>query len=102
MEGVPVGISPLAEVPFEARLFQNYPNPFNMNSEIRYRVSGFDQVQIAVFDLLGRVVATLVDERKGPGEYTLHFDAGQLASGTYLYRLKAGGAVLTRKMLLIR
>jgi hypothetical protein len=102
MEGVPLGLSPLADVPFEARLFQNYPNPFNMNSEIRYRVSGFDQVQIAVFDLLGRVVATLVDERKGPGEYTLHFDAGQLASGTYLYRLKAGSSVLTRKMILIR
>jgi hypothetical protein len=59
-------------------------------------------VKLQVFDLLGREVATLVDERKAPGDYTLRFDAGRLASGAYLYRLRAGAYVETRRMLLLK
>jgi hypothetical protein len=57
---------------------------------------------VKVFDVLGHEVATLLDEVKDPGTYTLHFDGSHLASGVYFYRLQAGGAVLSRKLLLLR
>jgi hypothetical protein len=97
-------------------LCQNYPNPFNPVTTIEYTVaaSGDHQavgqaqgrdagnVNLAVFDLLGREVAELVNERKGAGRYTVRFDAGRLASGTYVVRLNAGGVAATRRMQLIR
>ena len=60
------------------------------------------QVTLAVYDLLGREVVTLVDKRQVPGEYTVSFDAGELASGVYFIRLQASSEVLLRKMLLVR
>jgi len=89
-------------VPPTFALDQNYPNPFNGISDIEFRISDASDVTLKVFDLLGREVATLVNERKGPGIYTARFDAGGLASGTYLYRLKAGSLSQTRGMTLIR
>jgi hypothetical protein len=86
----------------ELELAQNYPNPCNPHSEIRYQVSAFGHVKLAVYDLLGREVTVLVEERKGPGSYTATFDGTGLSSGVYLCRLTAGGAVRTRKMLLLR
>jgi hypothetical protein len=83
-------------------LDQNYPNPFNGISDIGYRISESAEVKLQVFDLLGREVATLVDAQKEPGSYTARFEAGNLASGTYLYRLTAGGFTQARKMTLIR
>jgi hypothetical protein len=96
LEGVPLGLSPLADVPFEARLFQNYPNPFNLNSEIRYLISEFGPA------LRDREVATLVNERKKPGAYLVTFDANGLGSGVYLYRLQAGESNSTNRMLFLR
>jgi len=83
-------------------LLQNFPNPFNGISEIGFRISKSSEVKLQIFDMLGRVVVTLVDELKTPGTYTVPFDAGRLASGTYLYRLKAGSFSQTRKMFLLR
>jgi hypothetical protein len=99
----------------------NYPNPFNPATEIRFSVptpvanDGVDAggaagwVTLKVYDLLGREVAVLVDERKDPGTYTVTFNAhasggrsGGLASGVYLYRLTAGGSTITRRMLLTK
>jgi hypothetical protein len=95
--------------PGQIVLEQNYPNPFNPRTVIEYTVggargqgSGVSNVKLVIYDLLGREVAVLVDERKEPGSYEVQFDAKGLASGVYLYRLTAGSFVQTRKMLLVQ
>jgi phosphatidylserine/phosphatidylglycerophosphate/cardiolipin synthase-like enzyme len=88
--------------PAQFELMQNYPNPFNSISEIRYQIPDFGPAKLAVYDLLGREVAVLVDREVPRGSYSVRFDAGGLASGVYLYRLTAGSTVLTRKMILMR
>jgi hypothetical protein len=82
-------------------LEQNYPNPFNPSTGIGYRVSGFGMVTLKVYDLLGREVATLVNERKEPGRYVVAWDASKFSSGIYLCTLKAGSFVQTRKLVLV-
>jgi hypothetical protein len=83
-------------------LDQNYPNPFNPNSNIRYQISEFRYVKLAVYDLLGREVAVLVNEKKAPGSYEVTFDGSALATGVYFYRLAAGEYVGCRKMVLMK
>jgi hypothetical protein len=88
-----------ATIPVETALLQNYPNPFNPTTGIRYQVSGVSNVTLVVYDLLGREVAVLVNERKVPGTYEVSFGASGLSSGVYFYRLTAGNVVQTRKMI---
>jgi hypothetical protein len=90
------------ELPSTFALGQNFPNPFNPSSDIRYLISEFRMVQLAVYDLLGREVAMLVNEAKQPGAYSVRFNASGLASGVYLYRLTAGSFVETRKMIVLK
>jgi hypothetical protein len=90
------------ERPAGFQLMQNYPNPFNGISDVGFRIADLADVQLHVYDLLGREMATLVNERKAPGVYTVHFDAGGLPSGVYMYRLTAGRFSETRKMILSR
>jgi hypothetical protein len=90
------------ETPKEFALLQNYPNPFNPSTAIRYTLSEASQVRLSVYDMLGREVATLVNERQPVGAYQAVFNASQLASGTYFYKLQAGGFVQTKKMLLVK
>jgi WD40 repeat protein len=89
-------------VPTSFRLGQNYPNPFNPTTEIRYQVSGISNVTLAVYDLLGREVAVLVNERKTAGSYSVRFDGSGLASGVYFYRMQAGDFVQARRLILIK
>jgi hypothetical protein len=96
-------------LPVAFRLEQNYPNPFNPATHIGYSVgvaSGqwpvAGHVRLAVYDLLGREVAVLVDEQKVPGIYSVTFDAKGLSSGVYLYRLQVGSYNQTRRMCLVR
>jgi phosphatidylserine/phosphatidylglycerophosphate/cardiolipin synthase-like enzyme len=93
-------------VPETMGLLQNYPNPFNGMTAIGVRVQGTAgaarQVNVRVFDILGREVATLVDAPLAPGTYRLQFDASHLASGVYLCTMRAGGSTDTMKMLLVR
>jgi hypothetical protein len=97
------GVSVAEEPPIPAfRLEQNYPNPFNSSSDIRYLISDIGMVRLAVYDILGREVAVLVNEKKEPGSYRVTFDAAGLASGVYLYRLRTGERDLTRTMVLTR
>ena len=104
VEGTPTSVYDPHEgsIPTAFELYQNYPNPFNPATTIRYSVAREQQVTLAVYDLLGREVVTLVDKRQVPGEYAVSFDAGGLASGVYFIRLQAGSEVLLRKMLLVR
>jgi hypothetical protein len=83
-------------------LTQNYPNPFNPSTTITFDVPSAGAVSLAVFDMLGRRVATLVNEQLQPGRYRTTWDATGLPSGVYVYRLQAGGFVQTRKLLLAK
>jgi photosystem II stability/assembly factor-like uncharacterized protein len=102
-------ITPVVEHPQVATQFQlsqNYPNPFNPTTSIKYQVESRQYVTLTVYDVLGRLVATLVDREKAPGSYTVTFDGSKLPSGIYLYRLQAGpptgGFTQTRRMVLVK
>ncbi len=84
------------------RLAQNYPNPFNPTTTIGYDLPSASQVSLKVYDVVGREVATLVNEAQAAGEHTATFNGANLASGIYFYRLQAGNFVQTRKMLLVK
>jgi len=124
----PVSVARGSAFPADFALSQNYPNPFNPTTRIRYTVgrvvvpsgaflSGVEgpassNVSLIVYDLLGREVAVLVNEKKAPGSYEVSFsakggsasggDGSGLASGVYIYRLTAGTFVQSRKMVLIK
>ncbi len=89
-------------IPKEFTLGQNYPNPFNPSTEIRYQLPTPEWVTLKVFDILGQLVVTLMDEVKPRGEYTAVWDAQGMPSGVYFYRLTAGTFTDTKKMLLLR
>ncbi len=89
-------------VPREFQLLQNYPNPFNPSTTIRYELPKSSEVRLNVFDILGREVSVLVNERRDAGVHEVKCDAVGLASGVYFYRLVAGSFVQTCKMVLIR
>ena len=90
------------EEPASFILYQNYPNPFNPATTIAYELPMASRVRLTVLDLLGHEITTLVDERQAPGWHVVPFEAGRLASGTYLYRIEAGSFQATRRMLLVR
>jgi hypothetical protein len=118
-------VSESAHLPASCSLSQNYPNPFNPSTTIQFTIvsaqsgsasakktadrSGGNRLLtiVNVYDVLGRVVATLVNDVKQPGTYTVQFSANggngpNLASGVYFYRLQAGSFVQTKKLLLLR
>jgi beta-galactosidase len=106
------GVAQTAGVPPAFRLEQNYPNPFNPKTGVRFsvpaqwgrdgQVSGVSDVNITVFDVLGRVVKVLVNERKAAGVYEVSFDGSGLASGVYICRLTAGPWMQSQKMVLVK
>lgn len=92
----------VAETPARFELLQNYPNPFNPSTVIQYKLAKTGSVRLTVYDLTGRQVSTLVNQTQGAGVYVVRFNASQLASGIYFYRLQTDGFNQIRKMLLIR
>jgi len=88
--------------PKEYILDQNFPNPFNPSTTIRYQIPQNGFVTLKVYDILGKEVATLVNEVKASGRYEVNFDASTLASGIYLYRLNVNDYLDVKKMLLIK
>ncbi len=103
-------------IPLQYMLFQNYPNPFNPTTKIKYSIPSSDletghpdksgqvapSVQLKVYDILGRKVATLVNEEKASGNYEVTFDAKNLASGVYFYKIEAGDFTQSKKMIILR
>jgi hypothetical protein len=89
-------------MPDEYLLSQNYPNPFNPSTSIEFKIPHKEFVSIIIYDILGNKVATLVNEERAPGSYEVLYDASELVSGVYVYSLKAGTFVQTRKMLLLK
>ena len=107
--GVPTALDESkAELPLAFSLEQNYPNPFNPSTIIRYRlparqrIAALSYVDLAVYNVLGQKIATLVKEKQAAGEYRVIFDATGLASGVYFYRLQAGDFTAIKKMILMR
>jgi photosystem II stability/assembly factor-like uncharacterized protein len=89
-------------IPNNFFLSQNYPNPFNPNTNIRYELPKNSFVKIVVFDLLGREIKTLVNEKQSPGTYNVSFDASTYPSGVYFYRLSTDDFSETKKMILLK
>ncbi len=83
-------------------LEQNYPNPFNPSTQINYTLAERSIVTIKVYDVLGNEIATLVNATQEAGAYDVNFDASQLASGMYIYTLKAGNFTSSKKMMLVK
>jgi parallel beta-helix repeat protein len=87
-------------------LYQNYPNPFNPSTNIRFRISDFGFVSLKVYDVLGNLITTLVDEYKPAGKYEVEFNTStlkhQTSSGIYFYQLKSGSFITTKSMILIK
>lgn len=83
-------------------LSQNFPNPFNPSTEIKFTVAKTGFVSLKVYDLLGKEVATIVNEELANGSYNVTFDASKLASGTYIYNLTTNGVSLSKKMMVLK
>jgi hypothetical protein len=102
---LPTGASAVAvetSLPTGWNLDQNYPNPFNPSTVISYQIPSAGQVALQVFDALGREVATLINEEKQAGTYNITFNAKNLPSGLYVYRIRGNNFVQSKKMLLIK
>jgi len=89
-------------IPEEYISAQNYPNPFNPLTKIEYALPKTGEVLITVYNLLGVEVARLVDDRMPAGYHEVEWDASDVASGIYFYRLQTGDFVQTRKMVLLK
>lgn len=100
--GAPVANESESELPEDFALHANYPNPFNPSTSISFSLPLRSDVTVQIYDMNGRLVQTLVRGDFEAGTHTVRWDASQVASGTYIYRLMAGDHVESRKMLLIR
>ena len=83
-------------------LEQNYPNPFNPSTTIKFELPRASHVNLTVYDVLGRELSRLVNERMDAGYHDVKFDGSALASGVYFFRLQAGSYVQTKKLMLLR
>jgi len=89
-------------LPTSFAIAQNYPNPFNPSTTIRFELPRGLAVRLSVFDLLGREVSVLVNEKREAGVHEVNFDAAHLSSGVYIYRLQAGNFVQSKKLVLVK
>jgi hypothetical protein len=88
--------------PTQYSLEQNYPNPFNPSTMIRYTLPVSGRVAVRVYNILGQVVATLVDGTQNAGTYDVSFSASALSSGVYFYRIESGSFEAVKKMMLLK
>ena len=100
--GVVSGVEDEFVQPDDFILFQNYPNPFNPTTKIQYAVSNRQFISLNVYDVLGNEIAVLVNEEKPSGTYEVDFDASNLPSGVYMYRLTSGNISLSKKLILLK
>jgi len=98
-----IGIQNIStEIPSKYSLSQNYPNPFNSMCNVQFSMSNAGNVKLVVYDIMGREVQTLVNERLNAGTYETTFDGTMLTSGVYFYKLVTDGFTETKKMILIK
>jgi hypothetical protein len=89
-------------IPLTTELYQNYPNPFNPATEIKFSLAETSKVNLSVYNTNGQLVKTLLDGKREKGYHTINFDASELNSGMYLYRLDVNGNVQTKKMIMLK
>jgi len=89
-------------IPEKLELVQNYPNPFNPATSLQYTLPNYGHTTLIVYDILGRQITKLVDEKQEPGIYTIQFDGSNLGSGVYIYQLKSGSKNFVKKMILLK
>jgi hypothetical protein len=103
-----IGISLIStEFPSEYKLYNNYPNPFNPSTNIKYQIkaevsSQYSEVRIIIYDILGKEIEKLVNEKQSPGTYEINFDGSNLSNGIYFYTLRSGDFTDTKRMMLIK
>ncbi len=98
-----IGINQISSlVPEKFNLYNNYPNPFNPVTIIKFDIAKNQPVRIVVFDILGKEISTLINQSLPPGSYSIDFDAGNLTSGMYFYRIETAGYVKTNRMVLVK
>jgi len=101
--GVAVSAEEVAGLPTEYRLYENFPNPFNPSTMISYDLPGEAEVTLKVFDMLGREITTLINERQNAGHHAVQFSATPgLASGAYIYSMNAGSFSARKRMLFVK
>ena len=88
--------------PTAFHLYQNHPNPFNPLTIINYSLREDGHITLAIYDILGRKVSTLIDERKSAGNHSVEFNASNLPSGVYVYKLISGNYTASKKLILLR
>ncbi|MCB0722690.1 MAG: T9SS type A sorting domain-containing protein [Ignavibacteriae bacterium] len=99
----PIGIQQISsEIPDKFDLFQNYPNPFNPETKIRYDLARNTDVKVVIYDILGKQVGELVNQRQNAGTYEVSFDGSQFASGIYFYKIVTNEFVQVKRMLLVK
>ena len=104
VDEIPTNTDPevVSGMPDSYSLSQNYPNPFNPATKINFAIPVSGQVTLKVYDVLGKEVATLVNDKRDAGSYSIEFNAANLPSGMYVYRIKSGNFAETRRMMLIK
>jgi carboxypeptidase T len=100
--GTITGVNGNNGIPLTYKLEQNFPNPFNPATTIKYQLAKDTKVKLTVYDVLGRMVSTLVNANKPAGSYEMKFDASNFASGLYFYKLEAGDYTEVKKMMLVK
>ncbi|MFZ2325184.1 MAG: T9SS type A sorting domain-containing protein, partial [Ignavibacteriaceae bacterium] len=91
-----------SEIPDKYALDQNYPNPFNPSTTIKYQLPQDGFVTLKIYDILGKEIIALINEEKPAGKYEVNFNASQLASGVYIYKLQSGSFTASKKLMLLK
>ena len=99
---ISTGIKQEKEIPNSFHLFQNYPNPFNPSTKISWELPTNSWLTLKIYNVLGNEVATLVNEEKEAGYHSIKFNASNLPSGVYFYRIKSENFIDTKKMILLK
>ena len=100
--GIDINSTETATLPTEFNLNQNYPNPFNPTTRIDYQLPVQGLVSIKIYDIQGNLVTTLISGVKDAGYHSVNWDAGDMASGVYFYRLISGSYIATKRLLLLK